>query len=107
MHENYVATLTNKFFLSMPKIIKTMQDLCHCIMRFSMQCKLIIEEAALIQTRIAMGEMEDDLAPEIPMGVYSQICDIKEEFQILSRLIFKILNKRKGVDNSTFLSQLF
>lgn len=29
LHENYLATLTNKFFLNMQRIIKTMQDLSH------------------------------------------------------------------------------
>lgn len=51
--------------------------------------------------------MEEESAPEIPRNIYREINDIKEEFMILSKLIFKILNKRKGVDNSTFLSQLF
>lgn len=51
--------------------------------------------------------MEEESSPEIPHNIYREINDIKEEFMILSKLIFKILNKRKGVDNSTFLSQLF
>lgn len=37
LHDNYLSILSNKFFLSMQRIIKTMQDLSHLIMRFSMQ----------------------------------------------------------------------
>jgi hypothetical protein len=89
----------------MQRIIKTMQDLCHLIMRFSMQCKLIVEDATMKQAR-NMTE-DDESIPEIHHNIFREINDIKEEFMILSKLIFKILNKRKGVDNSTFLSQLF
>ena len=106
LHEKYLATLSNKFFLSMQRIIKTMQDLSHLIMRFSMQCKLIVEDATKKQAELMEtdGEQEEE---NIPENIFREINDIKDEFIVLSKLIFKILNKRKGVDNSTFLSQLF
>ena len=111
LHDNYLTTLNNKFFLSMQRIIKTMQDLSHLIMRFSMQCKLIVEDAALKQSQRVLDrderKDEDEELPNLPGGIFREINEIKEEFIILSKLIFKILNKRKGVDNSTFLSQLF
>ena len=78
-------------------------------MRFSMQCKLIVENHAVKQSQFVMSSepMEEEEKFELPANVFREINDIKDEFMVLSRLIFKILNKRKGVDNSTFLSQLF
>lgn len=112
LHDNYLNILTNKFFLSMQKIIKTMQDLSHLIMRFSMQWKLIVEdahkkEALALNNEESKYNLEKAGPFSLPQNIFREINDIKDEFSILSKLIFKILNKRKGIDNSTFLSQLF
>ena len=112
LHDNYLSILTNKFFLSMQKIIKTMQDLSHLIMRFSMQCKLIVEdahkkEALTINNEESKFSQERKASFSLPQNIFREINDIKDEFSILSKLIFKILNKKKGIDNSNFLSQLF
>ena len=109
LHDNYLATLTNKFFLSMQRIMKTMQDMSHLIMKFSMHCKLIVEEAnkRLDKRNFEIEPREEEQSKRLPYKISKEIMDIKDEFNIISKLIFKILNKRKGVDNSTFLSQLF
>ena len=108
LHENYLSTLSTKFFLSMDKIIKIVQDISHLIMRFSIQCKLIVGNATVKQSQNmdVEGEENEEIY-KIPKDIFKEINEIKEDFNILSKLIFKILSKRKGTDNSTFLSQLF
>ena len=88
LHENYLATLSSKFFLSMDRIIKIMQEISHLIMIFSMQCKLIVEDATLKQAQNM--ETDDNEPPEISKNVFREINSIKEEFGVLSKLIFKI-----------------
>eukprot|EP00343_Euplotes_focardii_P011774 CAMPEP_0205829584 /NCGR_PEP_ID=MMETSP0206-20130828/38603_1 /ASSEMBLY_ACC=CAM_ASM_000279 /TAXON_ID=36767 /ORGANISM="Euplotes focardii, Strain TN1" /LENGTH=77 /DNA_ID=CAMNT_0053132439 /DNA_START=178 /DNA_END=408 /DNA_ORIENTATION=- len=77
-----------------------MQEIAHLVMRFSMQCKLIVEDATLKEAQNMETDDDAQEIPQIPNNIFREINDIKEEFSVLSKLIFKILNKRKGVDNS-------
>ena len=77
-----------------------------------MQCKLIVEdahkkEALTINNEESKFSQERKASFSLPQNIFREINDIKDEFSILSKLIFKILNKKKGIDNSNFLSQLF
>ena len=100
LHDNYLNILTNKFFLSMQKIIKTMQDLSHLIMRFSMQWKLIVEdahkkEALALNNEESKYNLEKAGPFSLPQNIFREINDIKDEFSILSKLIFKKLVIKK------------